>query len=462
MKVVYNRCAGIDVHKKSVVVRILTPDRQETRTFGTMTRRLHELAQWLTSYKISHVAMESTGCYWKPVWNILERETECELLLVNAKHMKQVPGRKTDVKDAEWIAELLQHGLLTASYVPSQAHRELKEMTRFRRTTIQTRSQLIQRLQKVLEGCNVKLESVISDVTGVSGMAMIRAMADGEADPEKLASLAHRSLKATPEELCEALEGLLGEHQRLILKSIIRQIDMLDSEIDSLDRVVAERMEALVPGKPHEGGPEPTGGNPVEMPTPTSEGQGPTDSRRQKRRGSKPDIPMGPVTDAVRRLDEVPGIAIRSAQDLLAETGVDMSPFPTARHFVSWAKLCPGNNESGGKRRSGRTGKGNKWLRSTMVDIAWAAVHKKGSYFGELYRRLSGRRGKKRAILAVARSILEAVYYMLKRGESYRELGATYLDERRKERIVRESMRRLTRLGYTVTIEHPQESPLAA
>lgn len=450
MQVVYKRCAGVDVHKKSVVVRILTAERQETRTFHTTTRRLQDLAQWLKAEKISHVAMESTGCYWKPVWNILERETDCELMLVNAKHMKQVPGRKTDVKDAEWIAELLQHGLLTASYVPSQAHRELKELTRFRRTTIQARAQLIQRLQKILEGANIKLESVISDVMGVSGKAMILAMARGETDPEKLAALAHPSLRATPEQLIEALEGVVGEHQRILLASIIRQVDMFDQEIARLDQIVAERMETLVPkGDGDEPGP---GGAP-----PLAREGTPTDPSPKRRAPKTEPPPPGPVNQAVVRLDGIPGIATRTAQDILAEIGVDMSPFPTAAHLTSWAKLCPGNNESGGKRKSGKTGQGNKWLRSTLVDVAWAAVRKKGSYFGDLYRRLSGRRGKKRAIVAVARSILEAIYYMLKRGDDYRELGETYLEQLRRDKIVRQATRRLVRLGYSVTLVHPNE-----
>ena len=316
MKIEYARVAGLDVHKKTVVACVVTPEGRETRTFSTRTRGLRNLIVWLEEQQVTHVAMESTGVYWKPIYNLLE-ETECELLLVNAHHIKQVPGRKTDVKDAEWIANLLQHGLLTSSFVPDRAQRELRELVRYRRKLVQTRSSEVQRLQKVLEGANLKLSSVISDVTGVSGMAILNAIVEGETDPETLASFGNERLKASKEELAEALDGIQGDHQRMLLKSQFRHIEFLNQELERLDHEVAKRTV--------------------------------------------------PFATELKTVDDIPGIGRRGAEDILAEIGTDMNQFPSDAHLSSWAKVSPGSNESAGKKKSGRTGKGNPWLRSALV-----------------------------------------------------------------------------------------------
>ncbi len=402
MKIEYARVAGLDVHKKTVVACVVTPEGRETRTFSTRTRGLRNLIVWLEEQQVTHVAMESTGVYWKPIYNLLE-ETECELLLVNAHHIKQVPGRKTDVKDAEWIANLLQHGLLTSSFVPDRAQRELRELVRYRRKLVQTRSSEVQRLQKVLEGANLKLSSVISDVTGVSGMAILNAIVEGETDPETLASFGNERLKASKEELAEALDGIQGDHQRMLLKSQFRHIEFLNQELERLDHEVAKRTV--------------------------------------------------PFATELKTVDDIPGIGRRGAEDILAEIGTDMNQFPSDAHLSSWAKVSPGSNESAGKKKSGRTGKGNPWLRSALVEAAWAAVKKKDSFYGDLYRRLSVRRGKLRAIIAVARRILQTIYFMLKRKEPYRELNNAELEQANREHRARRAVKQLTKLGYHVTLE---------
>ena len=329
MEVLHERCAGLDVHKKSVSGCVLVPEGREKRSFGTTTRQLRELADWLEGYGVSQVAMESTGVYWKPVYNLLE-ERGFQILLVNAKHIKAVPGRKTDLSDAEWIAQLLRHGLLRGSYVPSRPERELRELVRHRRTLIRQRAETVNRIQKVLEGANIKLASVASDVLGASGRAMLEAMVAGEEDPAQLASLARGTLKGKRAELEEALEGSLRPHQRLLLASLLRQVEFLDREIAGLDEEVARRMRPFEP--------------------------------------------------ALEQLDTIPGIGRRLAEEIVAETGTDMSRFPTEAHLASWAKVCPGNHESAGKRLSGRTGKGNPWLRTALVEAAWAAARTKGTF----------------------------------------------------------------------------------
>lgn len=406
MNVVYKRCAGLDVHKKTVVACVLTPKKSEVRTFSTTTRGLRELAKWLLDNGVTHVAMESTGIYWRPVYNILDG-TGCELLLVNAHHIKQVPGRKTDVKDAEWIAELLQHGLLKSSYVPNREQRELRDLVRYRRKQTQMRASEVQRLQKTLEAANIKLSSVISDVTGVSGIAILRAIIEGETHPEKLAALGSDRLKATKEELAEALDGIQGEHHRTLLRSQLRHIEFIDGALELLDAEIAKRTSAFA--------------------------------------------------EEVKSVDGVPGIGQRAAEDILAETGVDMERFPTDANLTSWGKLCPGNNRSAGKSKSGRTGKGNPWLRSALIEAAWAAVKKKDSFFNQLYRRLAMRRGKLRAIVAVARRILQTIYFMLKRKEPYREINTAELEQSNRDGIARRAVSRLNRLGFHVTL-----APLAA
>lgn len=401
MEVIYERCCGLDVHKKTVVACVMTPEGQETRTFPTMTKDLLLLGDWLAEHRVTHVAMESTGVYWQPIYNLLEEDFS--LLVVNAQHIKAVPGRKTDVKDAQWIADLLRHGLVRASFIPDRSHRELRELLRYRRNLIRQRSQVVSRIEKVLQGANIKLSSVATDILGVSGRAMLEAMNGGSEDPEALADLAKGSLRKKKASLEEALNGRVGQHQQMMLESQLRHLDFLDGEIQGLNGEVASR--------------------------------------------------MNPFEEAIERLDEIPGVGLRTIEDILAEIGVDMTRFPTSSHISSWAKICPGNNESGGKRKSGRSGRGNPWLKAALVQAAWAAVAKKDTYFRAQYYRLASRRGSKRAILAVAHSILVTIYYMLRDGTSYRELGGNYFDERRRQATIRRAAQRIERLGYKVTLE---------
>lgn len=449
MRAVYKRCAGLDVHKKTVVACVMTDKSQETRTFRTVTGELVKLADWLCSEKVQAVAMESTGVYWKPIWNILEKEeADWELLLVNAKHVKTVPGRKTDVKDAEWLAELLRHGLLSPSRVPEREQRELRDMTRFRRVLIRNRAHDVQRLQKMLESSNIKLDSVLSDIMGVSGKAMLRAMLQGQTDPAELAKLAHQRVQATPEQLSEALEGVIGQPHRIVIEVLLQNIEHLDEQIGRMDEEIARYLDRMGPVPPDDGGEPKKPGSRKSKSDESGEAFDPeTGELISEERGHLT------WSQAVELIDGIPGIAVRTAQDILAETGLDMTVFPSSGHLTSWAKISPGNNESGGKRRSGKTGKGNRWLRSTLVEASWSAVRKKDCYYKALYNRLSGRRGKKRAILAVGRSILEAIYHMLTRNEGYRELGAEHFDWLRRERIVRQAVRRLNNLGYAVDLK---------
>ena len=401
MQVVHERCAGLDVHKKTVVASVLSPEGQETRTFGTMTRDLLLLADWLTERGVTHVAMESTGVYWKPVYNLLE--DQFTLLVVNAHHIKAVPGRKTDVKDAEWIADLLRHGLVRGSFIPSRPQRELRELTRARRSLIQQRAQVANRIQKVLEGANIKLASVATDVVGVSGRAMLEAMVAGTEDPQVLAEMARGTLRKKTQALEEALEGLVGPHQRLLLGTHLRHLDFLDGEIARLDEEVAARLR--------------------------------------------------PFEQVLERVDAIPGIGRRVAEDILSEIGTDMSRFPTAAHLTSWARVCPGNNESAGKRKSGSTGHGNSWLRPILVQAAQSASRTKGTYLAAQYHRIAARRGGKRAIMALAHTILVTIYYMLTRGTVYSDLGGNYFDERDRQATIRRAVRRIEGLGYTVTLK---------
>lgn len=402
MEVVLERCAGLDVHKKTVVACALTPKGKELRTFGTMTDELRTLGAWLKERRIFRVAIESSGVYWQPVFNVLE-EMGLELLVANAQHIKAVPGRKTDVKDAEWIADLLRHGLLRPSFIPEREQRELRELTRQRRSLIQERSQVRDRIQKLLEGVNVKLTSVISDVAGVSGRAILDGMANGEGDAEALADLATGSLKHKRAELVRALSGAMGDHQRFLLQSLLRQLDFIDGEITCLSEEVARRTL--------------------------------------------------PFEEAIERLDAVPGIGRRNAEDILAEIGTDMSRFPSAAHLASWARLCPANHESAGKRRPVSTGHGNRWLRSALAQAAQAASHKHDSYFRAQYQRLAARRGKKRAIIAMAHSLLIVIYNLLASSKPYQDLGLLYFDARKEQAILHAAQRRIERLGYKVTIE---------
>jgi transposase len=410
MDLVYASCAGLDVHKQTVVACVRRRDakgkvQQQTRTFGTMTSQLLELADWLAEQDVTHVAMESTGVYWKPIWNLLE--DQFEILLVNAQHVKQVPGRKTDVKDAEWIAQLLQHGLLRGSFVPSTPQRELRELTRQRRQLIQARAAVANRVQKVLEDANIKLGSVASDVLGVSGRAMLEAIIAGQEDPEVLADLARRRLRSKIPELRLALRGRVTDHHRFLLRLLLDELTQQEGLIGRLSARITEVMPS-------------------------------------------------PFVEAVQRLATIPGIDERAAENILAEIGTDMDQFPTDGHLASWTGMCSGNRESAGKRQSGKTTKGNRWLRATLVQVAWAASHTKDTYLSAQYRRLAGRRGKKRALVALGHTILVIIYHLLKDQTTYRELGPDYFDRLDTERLTRSLVRRLERLGHTVTLK-PQQ-----
>jgi transposase len=406
VRVVHERCCGLDVHKNTVVACAMTPQGQKTRTFGTVTEDLGKLARWLKELGIRHVAMESTGVYWVPVFNVLEEELSSEqLLVVNAQHIKAVPGRKTDVKDAEWIADLLRHGLVRGSFIPDRNHRELRELVRHRRNLINQHAQVLNRIQKVLEGANIKLASVASTIDGVSCREMLWEIVNGNQDPIALAGLARGRMKSKREELEKALSGTVRPHHRFMLSTLLRQYEFLTEEIAALDLEVAERMR--------------------------------------------------PFAAALRLLDEVPGIGRRVAEAIIAELGTDMSRWLTHAHLASWAKLCPGNNQSGGKRRNARTGRGNSWLRHTLIEAARAAVRTKDSYLGAQYRRLKGRRkdGDNRAIIAVAHSILVIVYHMLRDGTKYQDLGKDFFRQHDREQITRRAVRTLKQLGYEVSLE---------
>ena len=411
METIYRCCAGLDVHKKTVVacVRQVEPSgrvREEVRTFGTMTAELLLLSDWLAEAGVTHVALESTGVFWKPVFNLLEGRFE--VLLVNPRHMKQVPGRKTDVKDAEWIAQLLACGLLRGSFIPPKPIRELRDLTRQRSQLVAEKASVANRIQKVLEDANIKLAGVATDVLGVSGRAMIRALIAGQEDPEQLAELARRRLRRKLPELRAALRGRVSEHHRFLLGHLMSHLEALEGLITDLNL----RIAAVMP----------------------------------------------PFAEAVDRLKTIPGVEQRTAEGLVAEIGTDMGRFPTSGHLASWAGMCPGHNESAGKRRSGRTTKGDRWLRQTLTQAAWAASHTKGTYLSTQYHRLAARRGKKRAVVALGHTLLVIVYHVLKEGATYRELGADYLDRLQPERLTRQLVRRLEKLGHKVTLEPKQEA----
>ena len=440
MEIIYHRVAGLDVHKKTVVAtrRRITEARveQETKTFGTTTPELLQLHDWLEEWSCELVAMESTGEYWKPVYNILE--DSFEVLVVNSRHVKHVPGRKTDVKDAEWLAELMMYGLLKASFVPSKPQRALRDLTRYRKRLIQERTRVVNRVQKLLEGANIKLASVASDVMGVSARAMLAEIAGGQSDASQLADLARGRLRNKIPELEKALTGLVGDHHRFLLASQLEHIDFLDEQVANMEAEIARQVEGMPP-----------------LSKPPACGE---DSP-----SSSDDKPENELTweAAVELLDSIPGVNERTAQAILAEIGLDMSQFPTAKHLAAWAGLAPGNHQSGGKRYSGRTKKGSPIITSTMVQAAWSAVRvKEGSFLKSRYRRLAARRGKKRAIVAVAHSMLVSVWHMLTKRQPYQELGGDFFDQRRKETKVNYLTRQLEKLtGGLVRIEL-QPSPV--
>ena len=406
MDVIYTHCCGLDIHKKSVVACVITSEpgpqsAKETRTFRTMTADLLALADWLSAMGCTHVAMESTGQYWRPIYNLLEGLFE--LLLINAQHIKAVPGRKTDVKDAEWIAELLRYGLLRGSFVPSRPQRQLRDLTRYRSNLVQERARTLNRLQNVLEDANIKLASVVSDIGGVSARSMLEALMAGERDVTVLSALARGRMRSKRSELEDALRGRFMPHHSFLLTEHLSHLDYLDEAIDRVSTLIAQH--------------------------------------------------VADEQEVIARLDTIPGVGQRAAEMLLAEIGTDMCRFPTAKHLASWAGMCPGHNESAGKRRSGKTRKGSRWLRQILVEMAHAAAKTKGTYLAAQYRRLAARRGKKRALIAVGHTILVIAYTMLKRRQPYQDLGAAYFDQLDQHRVEWRLVRRLERMGYQVALQ---------
>jgi transposase len=404
MDTVYPRCCGLDVHKDTVVACIQVRDgkkvQKEIRTFSTMTSDLLVLQDWLTAHQVTHVAMESTGVYWKPVFNLLEGNFS--VLLVNAHHMKVVPGRKTDVNDCEWIADLLAHGLLKGSFIPPEPIRDLRDLTRYRKSLTDERAREVNRLQKVLETANLKLASVASDVLGVSGRAMLEAILAGTTDLEVLANLARGQLRKKLPQLKEALQGRFRSHHRFLLEQILAHLDFLEEAIGRVSEEVQSRIR--------------------------------------------------PFSEEVELLKTIPGVEQRTAEMLVAEIGTDMSRFPSDRHLASWAGLCPGNNESAGKRKSGKTRKGAPWLRRGLLQAAWAVFRKKASYLNALYHRIARRRGGKKAAMAVAHTILVMVYHILKNKTPYQDLGMDYFERLNQTHIQRHLVNRLERLGFKVSL----------
>jgi transposase len=413
MEVLYPRCAGLDVHKDTVVacLRLAAEGatRSEVRTFDTTTPGLLALADWVSECGCTHVAMEATGVYWKPVWHVLS-DGEMMLILANAAHVKNVPGRKTDVADATWLADLLAHGLIRASFVPEPATQELRALLRTRKQLVREQASHVQRIQKTLEDANLKLSSVLTNIMGVSGRAILTALIDGETDPDRLLALIDRRVKAPPEKLHAALRGRLTGRHRFLLNLHLRQIDALDAAIGEIDEEV--------------------------------------------------DRDLDPFRDAVRLLCSIPGVSELTAQVIVSEIGIDMSRFPTAGHLISWAGLCPRNDESAGKRRSNRLRKGAPWLKTTLVQCAWAGTRKKASYLNAQFQRLRHRRGPKKAICAVAASILTAAYHMLRDGAFYRDLGPDHFQRASPKALAQRLANQIAKLGFdcTITEAHPVDA----
>ena len=438
MRQVYKRCAGLDVHKKTVVAcRVQINEQgewhQEVRTFGTMTCELLQLVDWLLAGEVTHVAMESTGEYWKPVHNLLEGSVE--VLLVNAQHVKHVPGRKTDVQDAEWLAELLVHGLLKASFIPVKPQRDLRDLTRYRVTLVQERARIINRVQKVLENANIKLASVATDVLGVSGRCMLEAIAAGTTDGATMAELAKGRLRNKLPLLQKALTGVVDDHHRFLIAQHLLHIDFLDEQIETASEQIVQQMQVM-PALPPQ--------SPMLATTAASDEDSVIDAET-----------LTPLTwqEAADILDTAPGVDQKAGRQVLAEIGIDMRQFPSADHLSAWGGLAPGNRQSGGKRFYARLSDGNRHLRTVMVQCAWSAVRTKDSYSSALYHRLAARRGKKRAIIAVAHSMLVSFYHMLSRRQPYQDLGADYFDKRSKGTKVDWLLNQLNKLGYSARLE---------
>jgi transposase len=406
MEVVFERCCGLDVHKATVVACLWIRDQagkvhKEIQTFGTMMMDLLVLFDWLKAKEVTHVAMESTGVFWKPIYNLLE--DDFQVLLINAEHIKRVPGRKTDVTDCEWIADLLAHGLLKASFIPPKPIRELRDLTRYRQSLIDERVREMNRLHKLLQAANLKLSSVASDVMGMSGRRMLEALLEGQTDPEVLADLAKGKLRKKLPELKKALHGRFSTHHRFLLEQILGHLDFLDEAIEKISEEVATR--------------------------------------------------TAPFDELIQFMDTIPGVDRKAAEGTIAEVGLDMERFPTHRHLASWTGLCPGNHETAGKRKKGKTRKGDLWFRRYAIEMALAASRTRGSYLNALYHRLVRRKGHKKAIVAVAHAILVIIYHVLKHRVPYRELGADYFDKLNVTYIKRHHVRRLESLGFKVTLQ---------
>jgi transposase len=405
MEILYSHCAGLDVHKDVVVACVRIHEgaraRHAVQSFGTTTKALLALADWLSEHQVTHVAMEATGVYWKPVWHILEESFA--LVLANAKHIKNVPGRKTDVNDATWIADLLAHGLIRSSFVPPTAIQDMRTLLRTRKQLVRERVQHVQRIQKTMEDANLKIASVVSEVVGTSGRAILRAIIAGERQPEKLLEVTTGRLRADRQTLIEALRGHVRPPHRFLIKLHLDQIEALEKSIDTIDTEVGSTLD--------------------------------------------------PFREKVERLKTMPGISDVSAQVIVSEIGVDMSRFPTAGHLISWAGLCPRNDESAGKRRSTRLRQGAPWLKVMLVQAAWAAARAKTSYLRAQFLRIKSRRGPKKAIMAVAASMLTAAYYMLRDDTNYRDLGPDHFDRTDRTKAAKRLVKRLGDLGYTVEIK---------
>jgi transposase len=406
MRKVYPRCAGLDIHKDSVWACARIDGKQFTEQFGTSSKELLRLCDWLVEKGVTIAAMESTGVYWKPVWNLLEGHVE--LMLVNAAHVRQVPGRKTDLTDCQWLADLLEHGLLTPSFVPLRPQRELRDLTRQRTQLLRDRARVVNRLQKVLEDANIKLASVASDITGKSGRAILDALMEGKFTPQQMAELVVKRMEAKKPALRDALDGRMTDHHRFMLRQLLGQLDSLDQMVEAFDARVEEVMSPL-------------------------------------------------EREAVKKLDEVPGFDVRNGQNVIAEIGTDMSRFRTPHHLASWAGICPGNNESAGKRKSGRTRKANPWLKGALTQAAWGASRTRRSYYSAQYRRLAGRRGPKRASIAVAHSLLVTVHCLLSDPKPYVDLGVDYFSgPRNPDEQAQKMIQKLKRLGYDVEVKRSE------